>query len=514
MSQTPAIDFPTTLGDLPGPKGLPLLGNLLQLKKHSLHQILESWADQFGPCYRLKLGRKQLFVVSDPDLIRTALHHRPKQFRRRQIMEDAAETMGVNGVFTADGDRWRSQRRLAVQAFAPQNLKALFPNIVASNKQLLTHWINCLKSDQPVDLQKDLRMFTADQSTRMAFGHDVNSFEQDEDLIHRHLDKILPIFNRRINSMMYPFWKHVRLPSDRDFDASLDGVKRYFLDLITNARRQLAKDRNGSVKPRNLMEAMILARKDTGETFDDDEIFTNVFSVLLAGQAPVAITLTWALYFVARHPQTLMDIRAEVDKAGEGLFKQIEAVDALRYTEAVLEEVLRLKPVAPMISVQANEDVALGGLRFKKGTIILLLPRVNTMKNEFFEGAQSFQPDRWLKTDGNEAGDISIPFGHGPRHCVGHRLARLEMKFTLAMLCDAFDVDLLEPAKDIQEVYEFLMHAEQIPFSLTLRPHAETLQRRLTSWHNSIALRGCRVIISSRDLQPMGMPTTAISEPS
>ena len=99
-----------TLSDLPGPKGLPLLGNLLQLNFKQLHRILERWCDEFGTLYAFKLGLRPVVVVADPELIQHILRNRPKLYRRLGTIEPVTKEMGINGVFSAEGDDWKRQR--------------------------------------------------------------------------------------------------------------------------------------------------------------------------------------------------------------------------------------------------------------------------------------------------------------------------------------------------------------------------------------------------------------------
>src|SRR5207247_1627638 len=102
--------------DLPGPKGLPLLGNLLQLNLGQLHRVLERWCDDFGTLCVFKLGRRPVVVVADPEVMQSILKSRPKLYRRFDTIESVFKEMGIEGVFSVEGAAWQRQRRMTVHA--------------------------------------------------------------------------------------------------------------------------------------------------------------------------------------------------------------------------------------------------------------------------------------------------------------------------------------------------------------------------------------------------------------
>src|SRR5258705_7416637 len=116
-----------TLSDLPSPRGLPLLGNAFQLDLPRLHLVLEAWAEKFGYVFTIGLGPKRIFVCSDPDLLQTVLRERPDRYRRFSSIESVLEEMKVNGVFSVEGEGWRPQRRLVMQALASKHFSSFFP---------------------------------------------------------------------------------------------------------------------------------------------------------------------------------------------------------------------------------------------------------------------------------------------------------------------------------------------------------------------------------------------------
>src|SRR3984893_14508134 len=189
-----------SLSDLPSPRGLPLLGNMLQLDLPRLHLIFEKWAEEFGSVFTIGLGPKRVFVCSDADLLQTALRERPDRYRRFSPIESVSEEMKANGVFSVEGEGWRPQRRLVMQALATKNFSSFFPILKGITERLHKKWEHSEKTGQVVEMAQDLVRFTVDATTALAFGEDPNTIEESGNVIQEHLAEIFPMIMKRINA--------------------------------------------------------------------------------------------------------------------------------------------------------------------------------------------------------------------------------------------------------------------------------------------------------------------------
>lgn len=458
-----------TLEDLPGPRGLPLLGNLLQIDVARAHKMLARWADEFGPFYRFRIGLRDAVAIAAPELIHEILRDRPGRFRRIRIMQDAMLDVGIDGVFTAEGTDWRRQRKLAMHALNTEHLRGFFQRLDQVTERLQRRWQRAAATGERVEAQSDLMRFTVDVTSGLAFGRDLNTLEQKGDVIQQHLDKVFPALAQRIFAP-FPYWRWLRLPVDRKLDAAMQKVLALVHDLVAEARARVASNANQRATPGNFLDAMVAAHGDDA-AFTDAEVAGNALTMLLAGEDTTANSLAWMMHLMAEHPDVQSKMRAEADRVlGDAVrAPDYASTEALRYIEATAHEAMRLLPVAPLQGAEPNEDTIIGGVRVPKDTAIYLLAAHAAKAPANFTDPQSFRPDRWLEAanHGGHNRHAFVPFGAGPRFCPGRHLAMLEIKMVAAMLCRNFDVERFPGAPPPEEVFSFTMMPRNL--FLTLR---------------------------------------------
>ena len=424
----------------------------------------------------MKLGRTDLLVVTDHAAMGAVLRDRPEGFRRTPRQARVASEMGLaGGVFGAEGDAWRRQRRMVMAGFDPRHLRAYFPSLVKVSTRLQARWQGAAAAGRPIDLQADLMRFTVDAISGLAFGADINTLESDDDVIQRHLDKIFPAMFRRLLAPL-PTWRWWKSPADRELDRSVAAVGLAIREFIAAARARLAADPARREAPANLLEAMLVAADDPGSGITDQEVSGNVMTMLLAGEDTTANSLAWTIHLLHRHPECLARAREEVDRiAGAVRDWTPERIAALHYVEACANETMRLKPVAPSIVIQALRETRIGDVRVPAGTLVWGALRSDSLKDEHFADAASFRPERWLDAEpqrsASSANRVSMPFGAGPRVCPGRQLAMVEMKMALAVLLGSFEIESVATAsgRDPEERLSFTMAPEPLTMQLRQR---------------------------------------------
>ncbi len=461
------------LSQLPGPRGVPLFGNALQIDAAQFHLQLEQWAREFGPVYQLRLMKRRIVVVGDHEVVAAVLRDRPDGFRRTSRLSDIAAEMGMPPfVFTANGEAWKRQRRMVMAGFDPAHVNGYFPALLTVAQRLAGRWAQAARQGHRIDLQADLMRYTVDAIAGLAFGADVNTLESDGDVIQQHLDKLFPAIFKRILSPL-PTWRWLRGPAERRLEHSIVEIKRAVAGFIAQARARLHADPALREHPRNLLEAMLVAAEQEGSGIDDAHVAGNVLGMLLAGEDTTANSIAWMIHLLWRHPAALARATAEVRRvSGRFDTPTLDQIAQLDYLEACAHETMRLKPVAPILPLQALREVTVGDVQLPPGTIVISLMRRDSVSESHLLNAPGFEPERWLADGGpaaqaSAARRTSMPFGAGPRICPGRYLALLEMKVAMAVLLARFDIESVD-TPDGQEARERLSFT-MTPVGLRMR---------------------------------------------
>jgi cytochrome P450 len=472
-----------SLADLPGPRPLPLIGNLHQMDRARMHRAMEAWSERYGALFRFRVGRRDILGIADPTAIGAVLKDRPGGFRRTRLLEAVFREMGICGVFAARGEAWRAQRTMVMAGFDTRHVKTYFPFIARVTERLYRRW--CERADRGVafDLHSDLMRYTVDVVAGVAFGEDVNTLEDDGETIQTHLNHVFPMLNRRL-SAPFAYWRWVRLPVDRSLDRHLVIVRAAVADLIAKARARLADRPQLRAAPSNLIEAMLVEREAPGTGLTDFDVAGNVVTMLLAGEDTTAHTLAWLIHLAARDPAVVQRLSDEAGAVlgGTRFAERLEVVSALRFTAASAQETMRLKPVAPIILLEAEEARVVGDVSIPAGTVVAALMRRASMSERHFERPESFEPERWLAADAGATTAargtptarerVSMPFGAGPRICPGRNLALLEISVVTSMLFRNFRITALETEDGgpVREWLSFTMSPSRLRVTLAHRP--------------------------------------------
>ena len=467
---TAATTFdPREISDLPGPPGLPLLGNMLQLNPRTIHLTMEAWSRRYGALFRARVIGRQVVVLSDSEAISAALRARPDTFRRPAITaEVSAELGGDPGLFLAEGDAWRQQRRMVMHGFSPAAVKAYFPRLREVALRLGERWDTAVREQREINLSDDMKRYAVDVVAGLAFGADVNTLASGDSALQGHVDTVMAGVARR-SLMPLPYWRWLRLPADRRLERSIAALRSAVDGFIARARGALAGDPVLRAQPANVLQAMLVAADEAGSGVDDAAVAGNVSTMLLAGEETTSSALTWLIWLLVQHPAALARAREEVLRhAPDAAAMTPEQADALDYVEACALEAMRLKPPAPYIPLEALRETTVLGVRLPPGTLLWCVMRHDSVDAATVPGADRFDPERWLAA-ANPARQVSQPFGAGARMCPGRYLSLMEMKVAMAMLLGRFDIVSARARSGAApaEVMGFVM--APTPVSVTLR---------------------------------------------
>ncbi|MGB7182121.1 MAG: cytochrome P450 [Burkholderiaceae bacterium] len=444
---------------LPGPFAWPIIGNVLPFLTSPPHIVLERWAAEYGSAYRYQQGGASVVAISNQTLSKEILKARPKTFRRHQRLADVIESTGFRGVFTAEGVTWERQRRLIMRGLTPTVVNGVAGHIDTVVQRLAERW-----RIDATDPQADLKHFSMDVVMWASMGLDINCVDNPKQALSRSVDDWFKDISKQVRYPSALYAISERLTGNRGVN-SRKVLRDAANDAINGARERHSADPTQS----NILMALLRARLEPGTDFTDEDIIGNTATMLLAGQETTASAISWALYYLAKDTDYCGALRACVER----MPRDSDTALGRRIPDEVqrfCNDVLRLRPVAPMLGLTTMEPVSLGGLRLEAGQKLVLLLREKD--NRF--GPKTLPrfiplPPR-PASSGAIYRDDSLAFGAGPRLCPGRYLAILEMMSVIAMVVCDFDISLdSSGSTDPSEGYSFSMHPERLPIRLTPR---------------------------------------------
>lgn len=449
-----------TVAELPGPRRLPLLGNVHQVRTTRLHVILEHWARRYGPVFRFDLGPNPVIVFGESAPIGAMLRARPDTFRRWTVMGSVIGEMGIEGPLNAEGDAWRRQRRLSVTALNADHLNRFYDVIACSAGRLHRRLGAIADGGEGLNIRPLFQSFAVDVTSALAFGEDINTLEGVDAGLQEHIDRITYMVGRRMN-IPVPYWRRIKLPVDRELDRSLAILNDAVAGFIERGRRRRAE--NPDREPDTFLEGLLASSGN----YTDHEIAGNVFTMLAAGEDTTANSLAWAAWYLAVRPDVQAQVAAEAVAVFDGsTVPNYEQAARLSYTEAVVRETIRIRSASPLIFLEAIVDTDAGGVHLPAGTQTILLTRYVALQEDSYVRPKEFDPTRWL---GAADPKHYLAFGAGPRACPGRNLAHLEAKTALAVLANSFEITLDPDGPPVSENFGFTAGPSGVPVRLKRR---------------------------------------------
>jgi len=406
--------------DAPGPPRRYPLQNWLALQRNPL-RFLEGVA-RHGDVARFRLGPVFVYLVNDPDLIRSVLVTRADAYHKGRALERARRLLG-QGLLTSEGALHLRQRRLMQPAFHRERIAGYGETMVRYAGRAAERW----KAGETIDVHKEMVALTLAIVGKTLFDADV---EEEADEIGKALTEALELFQRLLMVPYGEFLEKLPIPSTLRFRSVRRRLDATIARLIAERRRN-PRDR------KDLLTLLLLAQDTEGDGggMTDTQLRDEAMTIFLAGHETTANAMAWTWHLLSQNPEAEGRLHEELDRVLEGRAPGVADLPRLRYTEMVLSESMRLFPPAWILGRRAIVDHELGGYRIPAGSIVLLSQWITHRDARYFPDPVRFDPERFTAEAQAARPRFSyFPFGGGPRVCIGEGFAWMEGVLVLATI--------------------------------------------------------------------------------
>lgn len=378
---------------------------------------------------RLGRSRRGIVLVNDPARVREVMVDRVDTFAKNDLFTGALAPLVGDGVFIAHGADWQRQRAMIEPGFEHLRAGRSFAPMRAATEAFVARLQD--KAGAPVRLDAELSRLTADIIHRVIFSDPLDGSDA-EALFADFARFQADVANVRVIQLILgrPF-APVEQPERARAAAT---AIRSRLSAIIEARRASGEEKG------DLLGAALAARDGEGRQFSPSELVDQMAVFLLAGHETTASTLTWLFLILSQRPQLAADLRAEAERCiGEGP-AEFGALRQLTGMRAAIQETLRLYPPGAFLPRVALHDTRLGGLALRRGTMVLISPWIIHRHRELWPAPDDFMPERFGPDAPRPAAGSYLPFGLGPRGCIGGAFAMAEAQLVAATVLRRFDI--------------------------------------------------------------------------
>ncbi|MBW4701512.1 MULTISPECIES: cytochrome P450 [unclassified Micromonospora] len=405
-----------------GPTGVAMLGTLWKLGRDRLG-LMRSAAETYGDAVRLGPGRG-LHFFNHPDHAKHVLADNSQNYHKGIGLMHARRALG-DGLLTSEGELWREQRRVIQPVFQARRI-AQQAGIVAEEAGRLVDRLETYAGGEPVDMMREMTGLTLGVLGRTLLDADLSGFRSLGAAFESMQDQAM---FEMASMNMVPMW--VPLPQQMRFRRARRELAEIVDELAERRRARPGHEDHDDALSRLLASTRREPDPAVGRRRLRDELTT----LLLAGHETTASTLGWTFHLLDRHPQVWERVRAEALEVLGDRAPTYEDLPRLTYTSMVLSEAMRLYPPVWMLSRRAQEADEVGGYAVPAGTDVLICPYTLHRHRAYWDEPDRFDPERFSPSvSAGRPRYAYVPFGAGPRFCVGNHLGLMEAVFVVAMV--------------------------------------------------------------------------------
>jgi cytochrome P450 len=440
---------------IPGPRGKPVIGSLPDFRRSMVQALMDGWRE-YGDVVRFR-GPISLISIAHPDHVQYILRDNAANYHHADFEIKKLQPTFRNGLVTSQGEFWARQRKMMQPTFHRERVDSFATMMADTTAATLDRWRG-FQDGRPVDMRVEMQRLTLQILTNAVFSSD---WADEAEKIITAVTIANEYTNKRLLSPVDPpEW--APLPSVKEFAQVRQLVDDLVYGLIADRRKSEPKD--------DILSLLLDARDDEGKGMSDLELHDELISLIFAGHETVSVCLTWTWYHLSKDPGVAQKVRDEVDETIGDRPPTLEDVRQMQYIWQVLQEALRMYPpiwVIPRTPLTTDE---VDGYRLEPGDMLFISPYVVHRHTGFYDNPESFDPDRIARENTTNWHRYQyIPFGGGPRKCIGHEFAMLEMTIIVAMVTQLYRLDLVPGHPVVPKPMVTLRPAYGMPMIITPR---------------------------------------------
>ncbi|CAJ1960653.1 unnamed protein product [Sphenostylis stenocarpa] len=444
-----------------GPPPTILLGNILEIKKarsnnskssssgaptsHNcaglLFPLFDQWREQYGQVFMFSLGTIQILSVNQPDIVKdvtvcTSLDLGKPAYQLKQLGPLVGE-----GILSSNGSRWVHQRKILAPELYMEKVKGMMNIISESAVSMLNLWNDRIEAEggvADVKIDECMRNFSGNVISKACFGSNYAKREE----IFLKLTALQELLSWKNVSRRIPGMSHLPTKTNREIWRLEKEVKAMILQVVKER-----KERKETAFEKDLLQMVLedATNSNLSKEAIDSFIVDNCKNIYLAGYETTAVSAVWCLMLLASNQDWQDRVRAEVLEICKGRIPDFSMLGKLKQLAMVIHEALRLYPPVTVVSREAFKDMKFGNLDVPKGfNLWIMVASLHTNPDIWGDDAYKFKPERFANgTSGScKLPHVYMPFGVGPRVCLGQNLAIIELKMLIALMVSKFTFSL------------------------------------------------------------------------
>ncbi|KAI3450179.1 hypothetical protein Pfo_006844 [Paulownia fortunei] len=444
-----------------GPPPTPLLGNILEIKKlkaaaaaaaapvcgppttHNCDKVLfpffEEWQKKYGEVFMFSLGNTQILHITQPDMVREITTCTSLDLGKPLYQAKERGSLLGQGILTSNGPYWAHQRKIIAPELYMEKVKGMMNMITESTLTLVNSWKTKIDEAKggtaDIKIDQHMRSFSGDVISKACFG---SNYSKGQEIFFKLRD-LQEAASKKVLATGIPGMRHLPTKSNREAWALEKDIRTLILKVV--------KERKEAGYEKDLLQMLLNGAKDSDLSSDmlDKFIVDNCKNIYLAGYETTAVSATWCLMLLASNPQWQERVRAEVLEVCKGQVPDYDMIRKMKQLTMVINESLRLYPPVTVVSREAFKDMKFGNIDVPKGVNLwTFVLKLHTDPEIWGPDAYNFNPDRFANgiTGACKFPHLYMPFGVGPRVCLGQNLALVELKVLTALVLSNFSFTL------------------------------------------------------------------------